>query len=226
MYEYDFKKIAATKADKRRRSLIEIPIQNIGCHYSSLTDHLDNIVGYNPKMMKEIDGIVQKFHLGAVTKRVDGHQGTVLPRITRHGKVLGGCVSYFDVCNGNVIYSDKLIDHLYPWYGFDYYEDMEVFFGEHTLSGKPVAVVSEEKTAVLGTLAGYSIDWLAVGWECNLTTRMMDKLYGRKVVLFPDSMSYDNWKERFGSKFTVSNLFDKTDINNYLVDVIKGRSDP
>lgn len=226
MGNHDWKRISAAKAAPNDRMLTDIPKLDIGCHYSSLTDYLDKAVEYNPKMLSVIDDLIMRFHLGAVTKLVNGHHGTVLPRISRNDKVVGGSVLYFDTGSGAVLQREALVEHLYSWYCFSYYVDSEVFFGEHLLSNKPAAIVTEEKTALLGTLAEPSIDWLAVGEGCNLTDGMMEKLEGKRVVLFPDDMNNEYWTEKFGGRFKVDNGFIRHDINEYLIDKIRNRESP
>ena len=226
MENQDLKKISAAKAAPNDQMVIDIPKLDIGFHYSSLTDYLDKAVDYNPKMLSAIDDLIIQFHLGAVIKLVNGHHGTVLPRISRNNKVVGGSVLYFDTGSGAVLRREALVEHLYSWYCFDYYTDDEVFFGEHLLSNKPVAIVQEEKTALLGTLAEPAVDWLAVGEGCNLTNNMMSKLAGKRVVLFPDDISCDYWEEQFGARFKVDRGFVHRDINRYLIDKIKCRGSP
>ena len=226
MKQDELRCVMATKAAPNERMLIEIPRGEIGNHYSSITDYLDKAVDYNPKMLSAIDYLIMRFHLGAVTKLVNGHHGTVLPRISRNNKVVGGSVQYFDTESGAILQRESLVEHLYSWYCFDYYTDDEVFFGEHLLSNKPIAIVQEEKTALLGTLAEPAVDWLAVGEGYNLTNNMMSKLAGKRVVLFPDDISCDYWKEQFGARFKVDRGFVHRDINRYLIDRIRGRGSP
>ena len=218
--------VMATKAPLYKRLLIEILKTDIGLHHSSITDYLDKVVDYDTSMMRKIDEIISRFRLGAVCTTINGHYGSVLPRINEGGNIVGGVVIYFDVDNGNTLRHDPITDHLYSWYCFDYYTDKEVFFGEHLLSDKPVAIVTEEKTALLGTLAEPSIDWLAVGEGYNLTNGMMAKLVGKRAVLFPDDMSSDYWTEQFGKQFKVDCGFVNRDINRYLIDKIKCRGSP
>jgi hypothetical protein len=216
----------ATKAPAYERMLIEISKTDIGLHYSSLTDYLDKLVNYDVSMMRKIDELIARFHMGAVNKTINGHYGSVLPRINERGMVVGGEVIYFDVDNGSTLRKDPITDHLYSWFCFDYYTDREVFFGEYLLSGKPIAVVMEEKTALLGSLAEPSLDWIAVGNTYLLTDRMMDRLRGKRVILFPDGMACDYWNEHFGARFKVNNGFTQRDINEYLIDRIKCRGSP
>ena len=226
MKQDELRCVIATKAPLYKRLLIEIPKTHIGLQHSSITDYLDKVVNYDASMMRKIDELISRFHLGAVTTTLNGHYGSVLPHINERGNVVGGEVIYFDVGNGNILRQDPIMDHLYNWYCFDYYTDNEVYFGEHLLSDKPVAVVTEEKTALLGTLAEPSIDWLAVGEGYNLTNGMMAKLIGKRVVLFPDDMSSDYWSKQFGKQFKVDCGFVNRDINRYLIDKIKCRGSP
>ena len=71
MGNQDLKRISATKAAPNDRMLIEIPKQDIGCHYSSFTDYLDKTTGYDSKILSAIDSLIMSFHLGAVTKLVN-----------------------------------------------------------------------------------------------------------------------------------------------------------
>lgn len=213
----DFKSILSTKAPKEQRGIKEIQPEDIGLHYSSATDYLDYVAGYDKDMMSAIDHIIERYRLGAVYETVDGHRGSVLPRIDRKGRIMGGNVIHFDAHNGNVLKADNLTDHLYQWYCYDYYEDDDVFFGEHTLSFNPVAVVQEERTALLGTLAGYPVDWLAVGYGRKLTKKMIDKLHDRQVVIFPDSSTDQEWEILYGSYVKVDKSFVEKDIDEYLI---------
>ena len=226
MEQDKLRRMMATKAPVHERLLIEISKAEISLHHSSLTDYLDKLVNYDASMMRKIDDLILRFHLGAVSTVINGHYGSVLPRINERGMVVGGEVIYFDVDNGNTLRQDPITDHLYSWYCFDYYTDREVFFGEHLLSSNPIAIVMEEKTALLGTLAEPSLDWIAVGNSYLLTDRMMNRLRGKRVILFPDSMAYEYWNEHFGDQFKVDNGFIKRDINEYLIDKIKCRGSP
>lgn len=218
---HDFKNILATKAPKEQCGVMEIQPDDIGLHYSSVTDYLDFVVGYDKYKLNAIDHLIERYRLGAVYEEVDGHRGTVLPRIDKNGKIAGGHVIHFDVHNGNAMKVTNLADHLYQWYCYDYYDDRDVYFGEHTSSFKPVAVVQEEKTALLGALADYPVDWIAVGHGRKLTKKMVDKLHGKQVILFPDGTTDQEWEILFGAYLKVDKSFVDTDINEYLINRIK-----
>ena len=220
MDDKELKQILATKAPAYERSFIEIPKDSVIPHLSSLTDYLDKVVKADKRMMNRIDNLVMRYRLGAVDKTMNEHFGTVLPRINKKGMIVGGSVIYYNAEDGTMLQKDELVNHLYPWYAFDYYTDPNVFFGEHLCHRRQIVIVPEEKTVLLGALAHPDFDWLAVGVGNNLTDAMMKKFAGRLVILFPDDFSYEYWSEHFGSKFKVDDCFTRRDINQYLIDVI------
>ena len=220
MDDKELKKIFATKAPAYKRSFIEIPKDSFVPRHSSLSDYLDKVVKADNRMMNRIDNLVMRYRLGAVDKTMNEHFGTVLPRINKKGMIVGGSVIYYNTEDGTMLQKDELVNHLYPWYAFDYYTDHNVFFGEHLCHRRQIVIVPEEKTALLGALAHPNFDWLAVGVGNNLTDAMMKKFAGRLVILFPDDFSYEYWSEHFGSKFKVDDYFTHRDINQYLIDVI------
>ena len=216
MTTIDYERVRATRAPLWMRQLIRIPEDSTSCHHSSLTDYLDRTVCYSPEGMRQIDSLIEKYRLGAVNKTMNDHYGTVLPRINRKDQILGGSVIYFDAEKGDMLKSEPLTDNLYQWYCFDYYTDDSVFFGEHTLSGKPVAVAQEEKTVLLGALAMPEIDWLAIGHGNDLSEEMARKLFGRQAILFADDMNCDYYDDRFGKFIKIDKSFVDKDINFYL----------
>ena len=226
MDDKELKQILATKAPACERSFIEIPREDIVPRFSSLTDYLDKVVGYDAKMLNRIDDLVMRYRIGAVKKLMVEHYGTVLPRINQKGMIVGGSVIFYNTEDGSMLQKDALVNHLYSWYAFDYYTDPNVFFGEHLYRGRQTAIVQEEKTAMLGALAYPEIDWLAVGIGNNLTDEMMKKFIGRQVILFPDDFCIDYWSEHFGSRFKVDDSFTRRDINQYLVDYIHSQQVP
>lgn len=226
MDDKELKQILATKAPVYQRSFIEIPRDSFVPRHSSLSDYMDKLVNYDAKMLSRIDDLVMRYRLGATSKTMSEHYGTVLPRINKKGMIVGGNVIYYNTEDGAMIQKDELIDHLYSWYAFDYYTDPNVFFGEHLWLGRQTIIVQEEKTALLGALAHPIFDWLAVGVGNNLTDAMMKKFIGRLVILFPDDFCFEYWSEHFGSKFKVDDSFTHCDINQYLIDFIHNQQVP
>ena len=226
MDDKELKQILATKAPAYQRSFIEIPRDSVVPRHSSLSDYMDKVVKYDNKMLNRIDDLVMRYRLGAVSETMNEHFGTVLPRITRKGMIVGGNIVYYNTEDGAMLQKDELVDHLYSWYAFDYFTDPNVFFGEHLWLGRQTIIVQEEKTALLGALAHPNFEWLAVGVGNNLTDAMMKKFIGRQVILFPDDFCFEYWSEHFGSKFKVDDSFTHCDINQYLIDFIHNQQLP
>ena len=226
MDEIELKQILATKAPAYERSFIEISRESFPPSYSSLTDYLDKVIGYDAEQLRKIDQLILRYRLKKKKKLAGDHYGTVLPRINSKGVIVGGNVIYYNAEDGATLRKDQLVDYLYSWYAFDYYTDPNVFFGEHLCLGRQIAIVQEEKTAMLGTLAYSEISWLAVGVGNNLTDAMMKQFKGRQVILFPDDFCFDYWSEHFGGKFKVDDSFTHCDINQYLIDFIHNRQVP
>lgn len=76
----------------------------------------------------------------------------------------------------------------------------QCLFGEHLLNipdnkTKPVALVESEKTALIAAVLYPACVWLATGGCGNLKAETARVLTGRNVIVFPDTGSFDKWKE-------------------------------
>ena len=71
MEQTELERVMITKLPEHRRMLIEISKSDIGLRHSSLTDYLDKVVGYDANMLREIDVLISRFHLGAVKKSIN-----------------------------------------------------------------------------------------------------------------------------------------------------------
>lgn len=70
----------------------------------------------------------------------------------------------------------------------------QCLFGLHLLSDLPIGLVESEKTACImsGKLPDFT--WMATGGKSNLSK--VEVLKGKRVVAFPDTDAFDDWKER------------------------------
>lgn len=203
----------------RKRTSIPIPLEQIAFHYSSLTDYIDAALDYDREGMNMVDSIIQSLHLGVVGVIEQEHYGTILPVIDRNGVCVGGSVQFVDVHDGHIIRQDSLTEYLDKQR--EYHINPDVLFGENLLSGRQVAIVREERTAILGMMAEKSIDWLAVGHGRALTKAMADRLRGRRIVMFPDETDYGHWQALSDFRFIISDTFIRNDIDTYLIERIK-----
>lgn len=202
-----------------QRIPVPFPLEEIAFHYSSLTDYIDAALDYDREGMNRVDAIIGSLHLGAVPVIENDHYGTILPIIDRNGICVGGSVQFVDVSDGHIIRHETLTEHLDKKVEFHFNPD--VLFGEHLLSGKQIAIVREERTAILGMMAEQSIDWLAVGHGKELTVTMTDRLRGKRIVMFPGEKDYDHWRAISGSRFIISETFIGKNLDAYLIERIK-----
>jgi hypothetical protein len=63
-------------------------------------------------------------------------------------------------------------------------------------SGKPVAIVESEKTAIIATVYLPQFTWLACGSLTNLTKDRLQPLIDRRIILFPDLGAFNSWQTR------------------------------
>ncbi|MEY4835544.1 DUF6371 domain-containing protein [Flavobacterium sp.] len=72
-------------------------------------------------------------------------------------------------------------------------------FGEHLLPiypNRPIALVESEKTAIIASLFFQDFIWMATGGISNLSSKYLEPLKNRKIILFPDIGAYDLWMEK------------------------------
>ena len=73
-------------------------------------------------------------------------------------------------------------------------------FGEHLIrdSKKTIAIVEAEKTAIICSILIPKYTWLAIGGLSYLTLPRLQKLHGKKVLLYPDSekRAFELWSKR------------------------------
>ncbi len=93
----------------------------------------------------------------------------------------------------------------------------QIFFGEHLLPkypDKPVAIVEAEKTAIIASLCFPEFVWLGCNSKTWLKAERLQRLDGRRIVLYPDADGYNEWQgialdaQRQGSTVKVSALIE------------------
>lgn len=100
----------------------------------------------------------------------------------------------------------------------------QVLFGSHLLAMHPtatVAVVEAQKTAIIMAILmpteKSNIIWLATGGKGEFNDRMLNIIYNRKVIVFPDEDGADMWELR-----TRQLPFVNVVINKWYLDEQKG----
>jgi len=162
--------------------------------------------------------LIARYCIGT-SKRWPG--STVFWYITEHGNIIDGKVMLYNAASGkrtdNLTWVHKLIKTEKP-------DLRRWMFGEHLLTDKtkPVAIVESEKTAIIASAYLPQFIWLAVGGLAGLNADRIDKLRGRRVVLFPDlskpqpgkPTAFEQWTNKadelsYIATFTVSDLLEQ-----------------
>lgn len=182
---------------------------------SSLTTLLDGYLGdCSPKTLEA----VKVYKVGSLLHA----DGAKFWRCNAAGEPLNGAVLLFGD-NGKPQEWLPITKTLWPFIGAQYALE-EAFFGGHLLGmehHKPVAVVADEVTALIGSQKYDKFTWIGIGHGANLTPSLLAQLSDRPAVLFPDSMSAEYWKPiaKDFDNVTVDESFTGSDINQYLANL-------
>ncbi|HMR85253.1 MAG TPA: DUF6371 domain-containing protein [Niabella sp.] len=73
----------------------------------------------------------------------------------------------------------------------------QCLFGEHLIcSGKPIALVESEKTAIIASVYLPQFTWLATGGKDGLKPERLRVVKNKKIILFPDLNAFDEWQRK------------------------------
>ncbi|MFZ4525663.1 MAG: DUF6371 domain-containing protein [Chlorobium sp.] len=120
-------------------------------------------------------------------------------QIDRAGNVKAGKVMLYNSATGRRTKDPfNHIQWVHKALKLEPYHLQQCLFGEHLLSidqVRPVAIVESEKTAIVA--AGFMPEfiWTATAGKNNLNKEKLKALQGRRVVLFPDLMAFEKWRE-------------------------------
>ncbi len=123
---------------------------------------------------------------------------SVFWQIDRSGRIRAGKVMLYNSTTGRRMKEPfNHIQWVHKVMKMEPYHLHQCLFGERLLSVdqvRPVAVVESEKTAIVA--AGFMPEfiWTATAGKNNLKEKLK-ALKGRKVVLFPDLMAFEKWRE-------------------------------
>ena len=162
--------------------------------------------------------LVRKYRIGT-SKHWPG--ATVFWQIDNKGRIRSGKIMLYDQATGkrvkepynHITWSHKAMK-------LENFNLKQCYFGLHQLisiSGKPIAIVESEKTAVIATAYLPKFTWLACGSLTNLNAVKFAALSGKKIVLYPDLNGFEKWQQKAaelmgaypGTKIIVSDLLEK-----------------
>ena len=144
--------------------------------------------------------LMQKYKVGT-SKHWNG--ATVFWQVDNQNKVRTGKIMLYDSETGKRVkepYNHVTWVHSILHKGD--YNMKQCFFGEHLLpedKSRPVALVENEKTALIASYYLPQFLWIASGGKNGcFNANSLSVLAGRSVVLFPDLGATDNWQSKIG----------------------------
>ena len=192
---------------------IFIPKETVRPAYGSITPYLLDTVG-----VRATDALVERYKTGCA--QADG--ADIFWRLDAYGNPMGGAVILHNeqgvgLRAWDILERNPTLSGIYATY--------PCLFGWHLLRmGDAVAIVQDEVTALLGSVAEPRLTWLAVGYGQNLTEGVLAPLAGHDVFLYPDSLNAEPWHGlRMPTKrMVVSDAFTaERDINRSIINTIK-----
>ena len=113
------------------------------------------------------------------------------------GRVRTGKIMKYNQTNGKRIKKPRsYINWMHNILKYQNYYLAQCLFGEHLLTKYPqkvIGVVESEKTALIASILFDELLWLATGGKTNMKADKFEVLANRKVCLFPDINSFDEW---------------------------------
>ena len=135
------------------------------------------------------------------------------------GRVRTGKIMKYNPSNGKRVKKPRsYITWMHSILKYQNYKLVQCLFGEHLLTKYPkkvIGVVESEKTALIASIVFDDLLWLATGGKTNMKADKFKVLEGRKVCLFPDINSFDEWSiiaddlSSIITDITVSDLLEK-----------------
>lgn len=172
---------------------------------SSLTAHLDKHLNF-----RQTEQVLDAYKIGSITD-----DGAVFWRLRADGQPVGGAVAVYDE-QGELKQWDDITQHIGNHVSSRYYA-APCLFGMHLVGDKPIIIVPNELTALIGAGKQPQFTWLGVGHGQNLTDELLTQLTGHQVVLFPDSLCSEPWRElKLHYNMALNESFINSDIIEYL----------
>jgi hypothetical protein len=153
--------------------------------------------------LEALQRVLEKYLVGTWN-----YELTVFWQIDMKGRIRTGKIMRYDLLSGkrktirSWVENGEIRELKTDWIHTKIKRDFKLkqcFFGEHLLCQEPnktVAIVESEKTALICATRFPDFLWLAAGAKGYLTSKRLNVLMNRKVILFPDADAYISWKEK------------------------------
>jgi hypothetical protein len=165
-----------------------------------------------PDCGDEIQSVLKHYFVGTF----DDY--TCFPSLDRSNRICRAKLIRFDRAVGKRLKGDYDTSSLPAKLKLKDFNYKQIFFGEHLLPkfpNKKIAIVEAEKTAILATLCFPEYVWLGCNSKTWLKVERLQKLAGRRILLYPDADGFDQWQavaaaaRAKGLNVVVSDLIEK-----------------
>jgi hypothetical protein len=144
-----------------------------------------------------VNRLIERYYIGT-SKHWPG--STIFWQIDSIGKIRAGKIMLYNAATGKRIKEpDNCITWVHKAAKLTDFNLKQCLFGEHLLStdsGKTVAIVESEKTAIISSMYFPNYTWLAAGQLNGLSFVKFKPLAGRNVILFPDANGFEKWTSK------------------------------
>lgn len=126
---------------------------------------------------------------------------TIFWQVDTAGQIRTGKIMAYDPTTGHRIKDGRMrVTWVHSYLKLHNFHLRQCFFGEHLLplcTGKPIAVVESEKSALVAAHFMPEMVWLATGGSNGcLNAEAAKVLRGRNVMLVPDLGMTDKWRQK------------------------------
>ncbi len=208
-YKYPQKKDSELKLDLTQRKVAKFSIKNGPPSIIPEPYFQQSLKGYsiNPFFQylcatfnkQDADNVCAKYFVG--TSKLWGG-ATVFWQISKDNQIRSGKIIKYDTITGKRIKEPRtLMTWVHVILKLKEFNLKQVLFGEHLLSlfpQKAVCIVESEKTAIIMALKHPNYLWLATGSKQEFKIEKLKVLSGRKVLVFPDTDAFEEWKKKAG----------------------------
>ena len=188
-----------SRGDAVGRGVIPNYINNITFQKSLRAYEKNNFVSYLHTLFDDetVNQLIKDYNIGTSSRWNGGT--TIFWQLDIKGRVRTGKLIKFDAEGHRMKYKNHWVHSIFHP---DNFILKQCFFGEHLLtrfSGKTVAIVESEKTAIIASMYLPELLWLASGGANGINSEKVKVLRGREVILFPDTSAtgdiFDSWNE-------------------------------
>lgn len=151
--------------------------------------------------------LIEQFFVG--TYKIWGVYSTVFWQIDNNAMIRTGKMMAYSSETGKRIKDDNPYTFTFSWYHAEMkkqklvdkdFQLEQCLFGLHQLKtehqDKTIGIVESEKTAILMTVLMPKIIWMSCGNKRQMKKEILLPLFGRKIILFPDSDAFELWTQK------------------------------